>query len=430
MTTSAGSASNVSTHESDTGSSVPLWLDVDTGHDDAFALLLATHLKPARLIGVSTVHGNSSVINTTNNSLAVLEALGRQDVPVYAGSSKPLRRSAVYAENFHGDTGLDGTTLLPKPSQEADKAANFVEAMYEALRKTPTRSAWLVATGALTNVARLFERHPELAHHIKGLAIMGGAIGHGFSSADLGSWKDEGKRICGNWTTYAEFNIYIDPEAAQAVFSHGALAAKTTLIPLDLTHQALATRLVRHRLLYGYQEEATRAKVLEALANQEVGYQARPLRLLFNEILSFFAASYAKNALIKEGPPLHDPLAVAAALTPEIFVDHQERFSVGVVTEGEHDKAAGRAGQLGRTVVQLLEPGTEGVRIPRTLDLDRFWNSISEALSTAEQTSPLERPEIAQSISTRLLYRGAKDSVSGYNADAAMGFLDSLADPT
>lgn len=109
---------------------------------------------------------------------------------------------------FQGETGLDGTTLLPKPSSKAVTKPNAVFAMRDALMLQPEGTAWVVATGALTNVALLFATFPELVGHIEGLSIMGGAIGGGFTDAPMGHVKGEGERF-GNWTTWAEFNIYV-----------------------------------------------------------------------------------------------------------------------------------------------------------------------------------------------------------------------------
>ncbi|KAL8947201.1 MAG: hypothetical protein Q9183_007815, partial [Haloplaca sp. 2 TL-2023] len=122
--------------------------------------------------------------------------------------------------------------------------------MWEALMAQPAGTAWLVATGALTNVALLFSTFPEVADHIQGLSIMGGAIGNKFTDATLGHVEGEGERF-GNETRWAEFNIYCDPEAAQSIFSNAVLACKTTLVPLDLTHKVLATTAVQELLLNG-----------------------------------------------------------------------------------------------------------------------------------------------------------------------------------
>lgn len=177
---------------------------------------------------------------TTLNASALLTAFSRTDVPVYAGAAKPsVRDAAVHAPAIHGESGIDGTDLLPPRPREGVLETYAVHAMAEALMLAAEEAErddkprpWLVATGALTNVAELLRRHPELVHRLAGLSIMGGAIGGGHTDAVLG--KVEGIERFGNLTPWAEFNIIIDPEAAAEVFNNKELAAKTTMIPLDV----------------------------------------------------------------------------------------------------------------------------------------------------------------------------------------------------
>ncbi|KAH3909221.1 hypothetical protein HBH56_161760 [Parastagonospora nodorum] len=365
----------------DTTSRIPLWLDCDTGHDDAYALLLCAHDPRVELLGVSTVHGNAALDQTTFNTRAILEAIGRRDVKVYSGAAKPIVRDAVHAADIHGESGLDGVTLLPQPIEPAVTGVNYLEAMYKALISTPLDTAWLVSTGTLTNIGLLFQKYPDLAGHLKGLSIMGGAVGGGFTNAPMGKVKGEGERF-GNWTAYAEFNIYCDPEASHFIFSHPVLKSKTSLIPLDLSHQVLGTKAVRHTQLYG--------------SEKSIDASTKPtpsaLRALFTQIMSFFAGTYAEVFSITEGPPLHDPLAVSAAIYPEIFNDEGgERFQVDIVTEGVHSLTQSDVGELGRTKVTKLPSGEGGCRIPRSVDLDRFWESIESSLKKADAVSPMPK---------------------------------------
>ncbi|KAF2738730.1 Inosine/uridine-preferring nucleoside hydrolase [Polyplosphaeria fusca] len=365
-------------------SKIPLWLDCDTGHDDAYALLLATHDPRVHLLGVSTVHGNAPLDQTTFNTRSILEALGKRDVKVYAGAAHPIERSAVHAVDIHGESGLDGVTLLPQPIEPAATDTDYLDAMYKALIATPPNSAWLVATGILTNIGLLFKKYPNLAEHISGLSIMGGAIGGGFTNAPMGKVKGEGERF-GNMTAYAEFNIYCDPEAADSIFSNPTLIPKTTLIPLDLTHQVIGTPTVRHTLLYGSDEplDASTAKTEQTPST---------LRALFYQIMSFFAATYAEVFALTAGPPLHDPLAVSAAIYPSMFDDNGgERFKVEIVSQGVHSAVQSEVGELGRTKATKLSPGEGGCRIPRGLDLAKFWNDIENCLKRADHTTPLAK---------------------------------------
>ncbi|KAF2628043.1 Inosine/uridine-preferring nucleoside hydrolase [Macroventuria anomochaeta] len=360
-------------------SRIPLWLDCDTGHDDAYALLLSAHDPRAELLGVSTVHGNAALDQTTFNTRAILEALGRRDVKVYPGAAKPIVRDAVHAADIHGESGLDGVTLLPQPVEPAVADVDYLEAMHRALIATPPNTAWLVSTGTLTNIGLLFQKHPDVARHIKGLSIMGGAVGNRFTDAPMGKVKGEGERF-GNWTAYAEFNIYCDPEASRFIFSHPVLRPKTTLIPLDLSHQVLGTQAVRRSLLYGQRAEF----------DVDTTRLPSALRALFAQIMAFFAGTYAEVFSITEGPPLHDPLAVAAALYPDIFDDRDgERFRVDIVTEGVHSLHQSEVGELGRTKVSALQPGEGGCRIPRGVDRDKFWGLAEDALKRADAVSPM-----------------------------------------
>jgi len=336
--------------------------------------LLSACSPALNLLGISTVFGNAPLANTTHNTRAILKAINREQVPVYAGASKPFCRLATHADDIHGITGLDGTTCLPTPTVPAKETPSTIDAIYHSLISTPPRTAHLVAVGALTNIALLFAIYPSLASHIKGLSIMGGALGASFTSAPMGTIAGEGERF-GNITPWAEFNIYCDPEAARALFSNPTLAGKTTLVPLDLSHQMLATKDVLANLLTGYGNPLSQ-QMTDSL-----------VRKLFNEILTFFAKTYRDVFGLVEGPPLHDPLAVAACFAPDLFDDRGgERFKVDVVTDGEHgvEGISGQNSQCGRTIATKLEEGMAGVRIPRGLDTETIWRMLDLCMAKAE----------------------------------------------
>ncbi|KAJ8606241.1 hypothetical protein MRB53_041113 [Persea americana] len=173
---------------------------------------------------------------------------------------------------------------------------------------------------------------------------MGGAVGGDFCpqvSKEFGKTLGQSEGF-GNETPWAEFNIYCDPEAAHAIFSDATLAAKTTLVTLDLTHQCLATKEVRARLL-GQGKPS-------------------PLRGFLSEILEFFAQSYVEWFGVHEGPPLHDPLAVAALFGygSGIFEEDDERYNITVVTDGAHSALDSVRGQVGRTVLTKIEAPSNG----------------------------------------------------------------------
>jgi uridine nucleosidase len=193
-------------------------------------------------------------------------------------------------------------------------------------------TAWIVATGALTNIALLWAVFPEVEAHIAGLSVMGGSVGGGFTGANLGWLRKEDKSLgerIGNVTPWAEFNIYCDPEAAKAVFGNEEVTEKMKLVTLDLTHLVLATETVLEGLLYRNEEE-----------------EVSKLRLALHHLLTFFAHTYADKFELMEGPPLHDPLAVAVLISNlneeyqgnealEIEDNDGERFQVDVLLEEE-----------------------------------------------------------------------------------------------
>lgn len=208
------------------------------------------------------------------------------------------------------------------------------------------------------------------------LSIMGGAVGGDFCpqvSKEFGKTLGQSEGF-GNETPWAEFNIYCDPEAAHAIFSNPTLAAKTTLVTLDLTHQCLATQEVRARLL-GQGKPS-------------------PLRGFLNEILEFFAQSYVEWFDVHEGPPLHDPLAVAALFGYEtgIFDEDGDRYSITVVTDGAHSSLDSVRGQVGRTVLTKIEAPPSGrvaagVRVPRKLHTKLFWQVLEQCAKTADNSA-------------------------------------------
>ena len=238
----------------------------------------------------------------------------------------------------------------------------------------PPHTAWLVTTGPLTNAALLFTIFPHVVDHLCGLSIMGGAVGSSFTDANLGRpFQDpsgQPRERIGNHTPYAEFNIWCDPESAQSIFSNPRLSNKTTLITLDLTHQVFATKSVRDLVMYSTKNE-----------DSQNGGQPPRLRQMFHDLLIFFAKTYADVFGLTDGPPLHDPLAVAVLLagyddgqTRIDFNDRGgERFKIDVELTGP---------ELGRTKSNVAP---EGVRIPRSLDTSKFWEILNECLERADE---------------------------------------------
>ena len=346
------------------------------GHDDACAILFAAYHPELELLGISTVYGNAPLEKTTQNALAVLQAIGKPAIPVFPGATNPFGRTIHTAADIHGESGLDGTDLLPQPTRKALNHCNAIREMRDTLMSCPPNTAWLVATGSMTNAALMFATFPEVASHIKGLSIMGGAIGNGFTPVTMGTpFTDEAGELhprIGNWTHFAEFNIWCDPAAARSLLQHAILRPKTVVIPLDVSHQAYATKDIQDLLLHGRDN-----------------HPAEPTRLrrMYNELLMFFASTYANVFGVKEGPPLHDPIAVAALLAdhpdPSVRIEIDdgggERWDVDVVLEGQ---------ELGRTVAKPSETGTI---IPRSLDIRKFWTELEKCMGRADEATGYRR---------------------------------------
>lgn len=213
----------------------PVLLDCDPGHDDAIAIMLAVSDPAIDLLGVTTVAGNVPLEHTTRNALRVLDMVERPDIPVAAGRLGPLARPLSTAAVMHGESGLAGP--LPAEPSRPESAMSALELIEQTLLATPT-PVTLVATGPLTNMADVVTELPHLHHRIRELVIMGGAV-------DLG-----------NWTPAAEFNIWVDPEAAEIVFANGCVpdgrtnavqpppdraGIPLTMLGLEVTHQAWLT---------------------------------------------------------------------------------------------------------------------------------------------------------------------------------------------
>ncbi|MCA1688163.1 MAG: nucleoside hydrolase [Actinobacteria bacterium] len=266
-------------------SPTPVILDVDPGHDDAVAIMFACGAPELNLLAVTTVAGNVPLEKTTRNALRVLSLIGRPDIPVAAGASSPLHRPLHTAENIHGESGLDGPEI-PDASFEPDERG-ATELIADTLREAP-EPVTLVPAGPLTNIATFLREHPELKERIARISLMGGSIG------------------LGNTTPAAEFNVYVDPEAAREVFESGL---PITMSGLDVTHQARAGRAERERL-----RSLGRTGVVAA------------------ELLEFFAGTY-ERIFGFDAPPLHDAVAVAAVLEPGLLTTRPMRVEVECESE-------------------------------------------------------------------------------------------------
>jgi purine nucleosidase len=275
----------------------PLILDVDTGIDDAFALLYACGSPRARLVGVSTVVGNVDLASATRNTRAVLALARRAEVPVWPGCAAPLLRAQNDATRFHGASGL-GYAELPEPAMNPPPT-HAIDAILAAARAEPG-ALTLVATGPLTNVAAALLRGPALPQLLGQLVLMGGAYREG-----------------GNVTPAAEFNVWHDPEAARIVFRAFAADATAPLIAvgLDVTRQA-----------------QLRPDDLKALARRCAGLPHAPALLRFLDDSSRHYFETMERLTGARVFTMHDPLAVAAAIDPSLIVT--QRVAVDVETTG------------------------------------------------------------------------------------------------
>jgi inosine-uridine nucleoside N-ribohydrolase len=279
-----------------------LILDVDTGTDDAVAVMLAALSPSLDLIACTTVNGNVTVEHGTDNTLRVLDHIGRSDIRVYEGLSKPLVRDDFPVPRSVDDRAgkIHGRTLpLPEPqSIKADTGA--VEFLIETYRNA-TDEITLVPVAPLSNIAASLALYPKLVDRVPEVVIMGG--GHEI----------------GNVTPSAEFNVWADPEAAAAVFSAGF--RKITLVPLDATHRALVTR-----------DDCVSLRALGTAAGQAAADITEP---------RIAAHDKSQRMSVAGAAPVHDALAVASLIEPSVITTR--RHHVAVETIGELT--------VGRTVI-------------------------------------------------------------------------------
>ncbi|MDH4019713.1 MAG: nucleoside hydrolase [Xanthomonadales bacterium] len=250
-------------------------IDCDPGQDDAVMLLMALACPDEfDILGITTVAGNVPLDLTQRNARIMCELAGRTDVQVFAGCDKPMRHELITAENVHGKTGIDGVTVYPPTMPLQDQHA--VDFIIETLLGSENDSITLVPTGPLTNIGQAMARQPDILPRIKEIVLMGGAMREG-----------------GNTTPSAEFNILEDPDAAQIVMQ---CERPLTIVPLDVTHQALVSQ--------------KRIEQIRAL-DTPVGAAVVGMMEFFNR---FDSDKYGSD-----GAPLHDPCTIAYLLEPELF---------------------------------------------------------------------------------------------------------------
>jgi inosine-uridine nucleoside N-ribohydrolase len=308
---------------------IPVLVDCDPGLDDALALLLVLGSPELELLGVTAVAGNQTVDKTTANALKVLELAGRADVPVALGADRPLAGELVLAADAHGDSGL-GELDLPTPTAAPVEEA-AVDFLADRLHAAAT-PATVFAIGPLTNIALLLALYPEAANRIDRLVLMGGAICEG------------------NQTASAEFNIWIDPEAAHRVFGSGL---DITMVGLDVTNRAVLTR----------------GDADELRSSGPVGSAAAGMLDFY---LDFYEEAYEHG-----GAPIHDALAVAYVLQPEILRTTARRVEIDLT-----GICRGRTVVDMRRRTRLPEPNTQ---VAVDVDVAAFRTLLVERLMRLDE---------------------------------------------
>ena len=264
-------------------------IDTDPGQDDAVAILVAL-ASPEELdvLGITCVAGNVPLDLTSRNARIVCELAGKRDVKVFAGCDRPLGRELVTAEHVHGKTGLDGPDL-PEPTMPMAEG-HAVDFIIDTLRDNAPGTVTLCPLGPLTNIATALQKAPDIADRIAKIVLMGGVYFEG-----------------GNITPTAEFNIYVDPQAADIVFKSGA---PIVVMPLDVTHKALVTK--------------ARNDAFRALGT--------PVGIAVAEMTDFFER-FDKEKYGSDGAPLHDPCVTAYLINPDLFKGRH--INVEIETESE-----------------------------------------------------------------------------------------------
>ena len=302
-------------------------IDTDPGQDDAVAILLALSSPELDVVGITAVAGNVPLALTEKNARKICELAGRPDMKVFAGAVRPLMRPLVTAEYVHGKTGLDGPDL-PEPTMPLQEQ-HGVDFIIETIKTNPDGAITLCPLGPLTNVALALIRAPEIAPKIKEIVLMGGGFFEG-----------------GNVTPAAEFNIYVDPHAADVVLNSGI---PIVVMPLDVTHKALTSRARVERF------RAMNTKVGDATA----------------ALLDFFER-FDEQKYGTDGGPLHDPCVIAYLIKPDLF--HGRHCNVTVETQSELT--------MGMTVIDWWHvTGREpNATVMREIDHDGFFELLTERL--------------------------------------------------
>jgi purine nucleosidase len=302
-------------------------IDTDPGQDDAVAILLALASPELEILGITAVAGNVPLALTEKNARKICELAGRPDVKVFAGAIRPMVNALVTAEHVHGKTGLDGPKL-PEPTMPLQDR-HAVDFIVETLMESEPGTVTLCTLGPLTNIALALVREPRIAPRVREIVMMGGGFFEG-----------------GNVTPAAEFNIYVDPHAADVVFRSNI---PIVMMPLDVTHKALTTA----KRVAAFRGLGTRVGVATA------------------EMLEFFER-FDEEKYGSDGGPLHDPCVIAYLLEPDLFKGR--RCNVAVETASELT--------LGMTVIDWwgVTDRPVNAHVMRDIDHEGFFRLLIERL--------------------------------------------------
>jgi purine nucleosidase len=302
-------------------------IDTDPGQDDAVAILLALASPELEVLGITAVAGNVPLRLTEKNARKICELAGKPDTKVFAGAIRPMVRSLVTAEEVHGKTGLDGPEL-PEPAMPLQEG-HAVDFIVETLMKEDPGTVTLCPLGPLTNIGLALVREPRIAKRIREIVLMGGGFFEG-----------------GNVTPAAEFNIYVDPHAAEVVFGAGI---PITMMPLDVTHKALTTE----KRVAAFRKLGSRVGIATA------------------QMLEFFER-FDEGKYGTDGGPLHDPCVIAFLLKPELFKGRHANVSVETMSELT----------MGMTVVDWwgVTKRPKNVHVMRDIDADGYFELLVERL--------------------------------------------------
>ena len=304
-------------------------IDTDPGQDDAAAIMLALG-SPGELdvLGITAVAGNVPVALTSRNIRVICELCNRCDVKVYAGADRPLVRQLVTAEHVHGKTGLDGPVVEePTMPMQTQHAVDFI---IETLLAEEVGTVTLCTLGALTNIALALNKAPQIAPRVHEIVMMGGGFFEG-----------------GNITPAAEFNIYVDPDAADIVFKSGI---PIVMMPLDVTHRVLAHK--------------ARVEKIKAIGS--------PAAVAMAEMLEFFER-FDIEKYGSDGGPLHDPTVIAYVLRPDLFKGRD--CNVEIETKSELT--------VGMTVVDWWQVTgrKHNAKVMREVDDQGFFDLLTERIA-------------------------------------------------